>query len=334
MIDVLKLPLNLGPVLAFLTALVFMDSFKLVALRTVFQALLWGVSMAVAGYFLNGWLADYFVLTKDALVRYIVPLTEEPLKALFVIFMISTKRVGFLVDAAILGFAVGAGFALVENVYYLNELDLEFGHWIVRGFGTAIMHGSTTAILGLLSKNLADQYPAGSFLVFIPGLLLGMVIHSFHNHFFFDPLLGAAIFLITMPLVLITVFERSEHATRNWLGTGFDSDIELLEVVTTGAIDDSRVGQYLESLKSKFPGVVVGDMLCLLTLHLELSVRAKGILMAREAGIKLEPDEEVKANLKELKFLEASVGKTGRMALAPFLNMSSRELWQLYMLGK
>ena len=333
MIDFLKLPLNLGPVLAFLTALVFMDSFKLVSWRVVFQALLWGVFVAAASYFLNGWLIDRFDLSENTFYRYVAPLTEEPLKSLFIVFMITTKRVGFLVDAAILGFAVGAGFALLENVYHLRESDLEFVHWIVRGFGTAIMHGSTGAILGILSKSLADRYPSASVLVFLPGLAVGMVIHSLHNHLF-NPLLAAALFLITMPLVLITVFERSERATRSWLGTGFDTDIELLEVVTSGAIADSRVGRYLESLKSKFPGVVVGDMLCLLTLHLELSVRAKGILMAREAGLKLEPDEEVKANLKELKFLEGSVGKTGRLALAPFLNMSSRDLWQLYMLGR
>lgn len=332
MIDFLRVPLNLGPVLAFLAALFFMDSFKLLSFRAVLQALLWGVLVVVAGYFLNGWLINRFDLSENTFYRYVAPLTEEVLKSLFIVFMVSTKRVGFLVDAAILGFAVGAGFALLENVYHLREL--EFFQWIVRGFGTAIMHGSTGAILGILSKNLADRHPSASVLVFLPGLAVGIVIHSLHNHFLLHPLIGTGIFLITMPLVLITVFERSERATRTWLGTGFDTDMELLEVVISGGITESRVGQYLQSLHSKFPGKVVGDMLCLLTIHLELSVRAKGILMAREAGLKLEPDEEVKANLKELKFLEDSVGKTGRLALAPFLNMSSRDLWQLYMLGR
>jgi hypothetical protein len=91
---------------------------------------------------------------------------------------------------------------------------------------------------------------------------------------------------------------------------------------------------YLQSLKSKFPGQVVGDMLSMLQIHLELSIRAKGILMASEAGVRIAPDEMVKANLKELKFLEESVGKTGMLAMMPFLNMTSRDLWQLYMLGK
>src|SRR5256885_8503991 len=51
-----------------------------------------------------------------------------------------SAHVGFLVDAAILGFAVGTGFAVVENVYYASVMrDLELGLWLVRGLGTAVM---------------------------------------------------------------------------------------------------------------------------------------------------------------------------------------------------
>jgi len=141
------------------------------------------------------------------------------------------------------------------------------------------------------------------------------------------------LFLITSNTGIIIVdevfFEVEEIA-----GRVLDTDVELLELIGTGNIHEDRVGQYLQSLKSSFPGQVVGDMLSMLQIHLELSVRAKGILMAREAGITVEPDAMVKANLEELKFLEKSVGKTGKMAMKPFLNMTSRDLWQLYMLGK
>ncbi len=69
-------------------------------------------------------------------------------------------------------------------------------------------------------------------------------------------------------------------------------------------------------------------------MHLELTTRAKGILLMREAGFKIAPDPEIKARLDELKYLEKSIGKTGQFAMASFLRASSRDLWQLYMLGK
>lgn len=335
MIQFLNILISLLPVLVFLMALVFLDSFKLVSLRSVLQAILYGALVAFACYLLSTRLLDALPVSLDQYKRYIAPILEETLKSLYVVFLIRGMRIGFIVDAAICAFAVGAGFALVENAYYLRELRTEqIVIWIVRGFGTAIMHGSTMAIFGILAKGTSDRHASTSPLVFLPGLLVAIVIHSLYNHFLVNPIASAALLLAVLPFLVIFVFERSERATRNWLGVGFDTDVELLEIIHTGAVTETHIGQYLKSLQHAFPGEVVADMLCMLQVHLELSVRAKGVLMAREAGIRLPVDEAVKANLQELKYLEKSVGKTGMLAMTPFLNMTSRDLWQLYMLGK
>jgi hypothetical protein len=73
-------------------------------------------------------------------------------------------------------------------------------------------------------------------------------------------------------------------------------------------------------------------MLCYLRLYLELSVGAKGILMMREAGFHIAPDLEIPEKFRELKYLERSIGKTGKLAVLPFLRTGSRDLWQLHML--
>ena len=67
-----------------------------------------------------------------------------------------------LVDAAIFGFAIGSGFALVENLYYLaSRPDAHVAVQIIRGFGTAIMHGGATAIFAIVSVALAEKRPDG-----------------------------------------------------------------------------------------------------------------------------------------------------------------------------
>ncbi|HVP15405.1 MAG TPA: hypothetical protein VMS88_07660, partial [Terriglobales bacterium] len=99
------------------------------------------------------------------------------------------------------------------------------------------------------------------------------------------------------------------------------------------AIVGSRVGRYLDSLRARFPGPVVADMLCLLRIHLELSLGAKGILLARSAGVRIPVDEHLRASFEELRFLQRSIGPTGRLAIQPFLRTSSRDLWQLYTIG-
>jgi 3'-phosphoadenosine 5'-phosphosulfate sulfotransferase (PAPS reductase)/FAD synthetase len=140
--------------------------------------------------------------------------------------------------------------------------------------------------------------------------------------------------MLVLPLVMLLIYYRSERSLRSWLGISFDTDQELYEMLTTGDITESKAGRYLISLKDHFPGEVVADMFCMLRLHLELSIRAKGILLMRESGFESPPDRQVKETFQELEFLEKSVGKTGRLAVMPLLRWSSRDLWQLYMLGK
>ncbi|MFQ5452991.1 MAG: hypothetical protein ACE5D6_02245, partial [Candidatus Zixiibacteriota bacterium] len=99
---------------------------------------------------------------------------------------------------------------------------------------------------------------------------------------------------------------------------------------------ETRIGIYLESLKNRFPGGVVADMLCLLRINLELALRAKGILLMRETGFRVNSiaDPEITDKFNELKYLEKSIGKTGKLAILPFLQTSSHDLWQIHMLRK
>ncbi len=44
--------------------------------------------------------------------------------------------------------------------------------------------------------------------------------------------------------------------------------------------------------------------------------------------------EDIKDKLNELKYLEKSIGSTGKLAIAPIFTMSSKDLWQLYILDQ
>ncbi len=312
----------------------FLDSYKLIHLRTVMATILVGCAAAALAMLGNSWCAETLHLNRVILTRYISPPLEETLKAAFLIFLLRTNKVGFMVDAAIRGFAIGAGFALLENLYYLYlRPDADLYLWVVRGFGTAMMHGGTTAIVGILSKHLAERYPDRGLAVFLPGLAAAVIIHSLFNHFFLTPLISTVIVLLALPTLTTVVFRESEKATQNWLGVGFDSDRSLLEMITSGTLLDNRIGQYLQTLQDRFPGETVADMLCYLRVHLELSIRAKGLLLMREAGFELPPDPEVKAQFQELGYLEKSIGRTGQLALHPFLHTRTKDLWQMNMLS-
>jgi protease PrsW len=330
----LKAALALLPALVFLGVLVFMDSFKLLPLRAVLRALAVGAVAALVCTAVNGALLDGLGVAPTAFKRYVAPLVEETAKAAWIVILLRRGRIGFLVDAAILGFAVGTGFALVENVEYLRALATpHLLVWLVRGFGTAVLHGATTAIFALLGKGLLDRRGEKALLPLAPGFVVAVLIHSAYNHLLLPPLAETALLLALLPPLVILAFDRSERATREWLGVGMDTDVELLQSIRSGAIRETRVGTYLRSLTARFPGPLVADMLCLLRIHLELSVRAKGLLLAREAGLRADVGPDVRTNLAELRYLEKTIGPTGLLAMKPIRRSSSRDLWQLQVLA-
>lgn len=333
MAEFLRPALALLPVAAFLAVLVLLDSYKLVRLRTVLGVVLAGMLVAGVAYVVNGALLPGFKFA--AYSRYVAPLIEEALKALVIAALIRAHRVGFLVDAAICGFAVGTGFAMIENLDYLAQWpDSALGTWVVRGFGTALMHGGATASFAVLALAFLERAGGWSWRVLLPGYVLAVLLHSAFNHFLYWPLHATLGVVFVLPLVLWAVFARSEAALAEWLGVGFDTDARMLEVIGSGGLADSPIGRYLDELKARFHGPVVGDMLCYLRLHTELALRAKGVLLARENGFDMPLDAATREKFAELGYLEKSVGRTGLLALHPVLRRSRRDLWQLNLLGK
>ena len=323
------------PVVVFLAALLYLDGYKLVNLRAVIAVVACGVVTAGACYLINGYAFHLLHIEFSTFTRYVGPLTEELLKGLVIVVLIRAHRIGFLVDAAIYGFAVGTGFAVVENLYYLQQVpDAGMGTWIVRGFGTAIMHGGATAIFAVTGLGLLERSRRADLTAFAPGFVVAVLLHSAYNHLFLSPKMSTLAILVMLPPVFYEVFQRSEKAVGNWLGKGFDADTEMLELINSGRFSDSPVGRYLHALKAKFAGPVVADVLCYLRLYTELALRAKGILMMRENGFDVPVDEETKAKFTEMRYLEQSIGRAGLLAIQPMLHMSQKDLWQLYMLGK
>jgi RsiW-degrading membrane proteinase PrsW (M82 family) len=329
------------PVVVFQGILLLMDSFKLVHPRMVAAAIAAGAVAALAALDLQAWLFPPGTVEFRTLIRYIAPLTEETLKAVFVVFVLRRRRLGFLVDAAIVGFAVGTGFALMENADYLLR-SAAAGRiasrgpalWVVRGFGPALLHGGATSLFAMLAKTLTDRHEDRWVAMLVPAWAASVALHSLFNHFPLPAFLATCVQLIVLPLVITQVFNRSERATREWVGEGLDLDVELLRLVTSDQFGGTRLGAYLRELRSRFAGPVVADMFCLLRLALELAIRAKGMLMAREAGLEVPVDDEVRARLREMDYLRRSIGAAGMLALKPLRVTTGRDDWHRYLLER
>ena len=78
---------GLLPVVSFLAALVYFDSYKLVKLRTVVAVVASGVLVGGASYVVNGYAIDALQMDLTTFTRYVSPVTEELLKGLVILVL-------------------------------------------------------------------------------------------------------------------------------------------------------------------------------------------------------------------------------------------------------
>jgi protease PrsW len=323
------------PVLLFLAGLRLLDSYKLVPLRMVAFSLLAGAVAAGICYEINTFVFQHFPEYQDQYPRYGSPVVEESMKSIYWILLIASSRVAFMVDSAICGFAIGAGFALVENIFFLQVLEQQsLMLWLLRGFGTAVMHGGTAAIGAFLSVYLFESRQWRGPRQFALGWITAILLHAFFNAGLLSPARSTAAVVLLLPIIFLVVFYLSEESLRRWMTGKLDQDIDMLAMIASGEFKKTPQGAYLMSLNEVFPPEVRGDMLTLLHLTTELSARAKGELMLREAGLAIPPDPDLEANFKELKYLERSIGRTGMLAVRPLLRQTPRDLWEMHHLAR
>ncbi|MEI6049883.1 MAG: PrsW family glutamic-type intramembrane protease [Bacteroidota bacterium] len=318
------------PVILFLTFLFLLDSFNLVRVKTLILCLLWGTLCAVSGYFFNTLIAKWLALDFSFLSRYIAPFIEETLKALFVFYLISKKKIGFMIDAAIYGFAIGAGFSLVENFYFLFNAPPEFNTltWIIRGIGTASMHGGCTSFFAVLFVGGINR-SENRLLSSLPGLLLAILLHSGFNHFPLNPVLQTLLMIVLLPIIFVIVFRLSNSKLQHWLEIEFNSEVEILNMIRKGVLRSTNTGSYLMSVKERFTPETIVDMYCYIALYLELSIKAKRNLMLKENDFPIIVEDDLESKLKELALLRKQIGTIGELTLAPLIRMNYRNLWKL-----
>ena len=108
-----------------------------------------GIFISVFAAEVNGLLCTLLPMSTFEVTIVVTPITEEILKALpilvFAIVLDAKKEALF--TAAM---AVGIGFAVLENAYYLlNDASFNMIDAIIRAFGAGLMHGMCTLLIGV-----------------------------------------------------------------------------------------------------------------------------------------------------------------------------------------
>ncbi len=139
-----------------------------------------GIFVSVFASEVNGLLSNLLSMDTYSMTVIITPVSEELLKALPVFYyaiVISDKRERLFTASM----AIGIGFALLENAYFLlNSDNFTIIIAIIRAFGAGLMHGMCTLLVGVgisFVKKKSKLFAVGTF-----GLLsTAIVYHGIYN---------------------------------------------------------------------------------------------------------------------------------------------------------
>ena len=108
-----------------------------------------GIFISVFASEINGLLINLLPMSTFEITIIVTPITEEILKAIPILVFataLSAKKEALFTASM----AVGIGFAVLENAFYLlNDASFNMLDAVIRAFGAGLMHGMCTLLVGV-----------------------------------------------------------------------------------------------------------------------------------------------------------------------------------------
>jgi len=325
------------PVLVLLAVFVWLDAFALMSLKEVLLLLVAGGCGALLAWPISGRLLDTLPIGFSLYSRFIAPWIEEAIKAAIIIALFRLNRIGYKLDAVISGFAIGAGFSVVENIFYLTIFpQYGTGTWLVRGFGTAIMHGTTLAALAAIAHEFAERETREaasdfdfSLMWFVPGYGVAVALHTAFNQFPDRPMLAMMAAVLVAPITLIAILNFGTAEAQQWLAAECAEHRAQLEALRAGSWPSGPAGQKIAALTNRLDPEGVKRVRRYWELQAWLVAEAEETMMEEAAGDAQFDVDQVRAAFAELAGLKRALGRSTYTALRALLPFSRNDYWEV-----
>jgi len=329
--------LALLPVLVLLAVFVWLDAFALMSFKEIAVLLVLGGLGAVAAYPVSGKMLDTLPIGFSLYSRFIAPWIEEAIKALIVMALFRMNRIGYKLDAVISGFAIGAGFSVVENALYLTLFpDYATGTWLVRGFGTAIMHGTTLACLAAIAHEFAERETREasadyhfSLIWFVPGYAVAVALHMAFNQFPERPLVAMLGAVVIAPILLIGILSLGTAEAHRWLVAEEAEHRAQLDALRAGRWPDNPAGARIAALACRLDPEAAKRVRRYWELQAWLVAEAEETMLEEAEGDADFDPAEVRAAFAELDGLKRALGRSTFAALQSLLPFSRNDQWEV-----
>jgi RsiW-degrading membrane proteinase PrsW (M82 family) len=311
--------------LLFLYIIYALDLYSSGSFRTVAVCFAWGFVAFGLAYILNTGVKEQVLEQRLHINRFqsitltvvlVAPIVEEIVKSLILIFYGRRPDFTYFVDGAIYGFAVGIGFSIVENLFYLTQADSASQGPVLaisRSFSTCLMHGSASALVGVSIGRFRYGHGRTRVLSAILGWGAAIALHSAFNRVveFWD---GAALLLGAVGLgiggmVLIALFIRWGLAEeRRWIEETLGIGLGVTNKEKALVQDMQNLDELLKPIVERFGREKADLVEDFLVKQAQLGIKQKSSELATESRLKDQVKVQVETLQDEMDDIRRKVG--------------------------
>jgi RsiW-degrading membrane proteinase PrsW (M82 family) len=215
----------LGFVIALIVPLLFLgfihtfDVYQTGQFHIILKCLFWGGVAFAPATFANWALTRFWLTNQDAITHFAAPIYEEIFKGLILLYLVRRAKFNYSVDGAIYGFAVGTGFAVVENFFYIYP-NISVASQIAfhRVFLANLVHAFSSATIGITLGISRLETPKLRWWIPTFGLLLAIGQHMLFNNLIGREEIHPVVFFLPVLPGILFIFYIMQHGKRQAQG--------------------------------------------------------------------------------------------------------------------
>lgn len=330
--QIAPIPIALIVPVIFLFALRSFDLHKTAKFGKNIATLICGIIAYLLAAQINPAVANTGWLEWTQVVRIVAPIVEEILKAFILIYLVNRADFNYVVDGAIYGFGAGIGFAIIENVEYVQG-NIEFALVIAlaRVFSTNLMHATSSGLIGTaLAFHRGSTNKKRGLLVIFGGYILAMFFHGI-----FNTMVNAGTFLafaiiygvVGAGLIWFAI-RHGMDAQKDWVGEKLGMEDRVTKEETRAVISiDKMVETLIEPFRERFGDEKVPLVKELMYKQAEMGIKRK-LLDATPSPTKRVEVETIIKNLSvEMEVLRKQIGMYPMMFVREVYLVQDIRLW-------
>lgn len=327
---ILSLLVAIAIPLLFLSLVWRLDLYASVTRRALIVCIAWGFLAFALSYGINTLFVRRFAV--GVMLVIVAPIVEELIKSLVLVYYVRRADFTYFVDGAIYGFAVGTAFAILETPYYLITFQSGLALSLMRSFSTSLMHGSTSALVGVALGKMRF----GRQLTRIASLIIGwgaaISVHILFNRLISQPLSSLVLLqalCIGLGGVLLTVLliHQGLREERRWLheSLGLQLGVSNGEAAVVQQLTD--LSDLLKPIELRFGAEKRQKVEQFLRLQAQIGLKHKVQAMTPDPALRGELANQISAVRQQVDALRKEVGVYCLIYVRSLLPPDIESLW-------